>query len=381
MTDEQEKPNLPPLPTAEEIAIQQDKQNFLPQLNWWDAEIDDTFLNFAKPYTPPAWTLSHAGVQFAKLGDLHIVTGKAGHGKTAFMSQVMATILCGKFGRMAFEQAENIPKPKVLYVDTEQSEDDTIAIKNRVCMMAGIPYDRKNDQFFVMRLREVEEAKERWRKIVKAVDQIVPTVLFLDGMLDIVEDYNEQTECQPIIRQLMMTATKYNCSLWSVLHENPTTEKMVGSLGSIAQRKVTEIFIVRKHKLDKEKEKKPNRPPIYFSVEQLKARGRDVPDWDFQILPVDGWGRPEEIIDAQDLPHHDPREIQKWIEDNQDKIQWPASRMDIYGKILTPVGITDSNEQREIVDTAIRSRLLIEEPLEPGKKNHRLSINRQLIPF
>jgi hypothetical protein len=87
-----------------------------------------------------------------------------------------------------------------------------------------------------------------------------------------------------------------------VLHENPTTEKMVGSLGSIAQRKVTEVFAVRKHKADKEKDKKPNRPPIYFSVEQLKARGKDVEDWDFEILSVEGWGRPQEISDTPAPP-------------------------------------------------------------------------------
>ena len=74
-------------------------------------------------------------------------------------------------------------------------------------------------------------------------------------------------------------ATHYDMSTWCVLHENPTTEKMVGSLGSIAQRKVTEVFAVRKHKPRRRKEKKPNRPPIYFSVEQLKARGKDVEDF------------------------------------------------------------------------------------------------------
>ena len=111
----------------------------------------------------------------------------------------------------------------------------------------------------------------------------------------------------------MIMATHYDMSTWCVLHENPTTEKMVGSLGSIAQRKVTEVFAVRKHKNEKEKDKKPGRPPIYFSVEQLKARGKDVDDWDFEILSVEGWGRPQEISDTPQPQPDSDEELKKQI--------------------------------------------------------------------
>lgn len=266
-----------------------------------DVDVTGLLLDFAEPYHPPRWTLSHNGTPFANRGELHIVTGKSGHGKTAFMSQVMATLLCGKFGGMVYE-GEPPEMPKVLYIDTEQGKDDTIAIKNRVCTLAGLPYDQPCERFAVARLRDTVTAAERWQQILKLAYVIRPAVMFIDGLLDIVEDYNEQKECTPIIRELMIMATHYNMSTWCVLHENPTTEKMVGSLGSIAQRKVTEVFAVRKHKNEKGKDKKPNRPDIYFSVEQLKARGKDVEDWDFEILSVEGWGRPQEIIDNPTPP-------------------------------------------------------------------------------
>lgn len=192
--------------------------------------------------------------------------------------------------------------PVVLYIDTEQGKDDTIAIKNRVCSLAGIPFNEPCDRFKVARLRDTVNAVDRWRQILKLAYVIKPDVMFIDGLLDIVEDYNEQKECTPIIRELMIMATHYDMSTWCVLHENPTTEKMVGSLGSIAQRKVTEVFAVRKHKSEKEKDRKPNRPNIYFSVEQLKARGKDVEDWDFEILSVEGWGRPRELSDTPTTP-------------------------------------------------------------------------------
>ena len=293
--------NKIPLPSDGDAKPKDPDKGFLKERQWMEVDVTGLLLDFAEPYHPPRWTLSHNDTPFANRGELHIVTGKSGHGKTAFMSQVMATLLCGKFGNMQY-QGEPPHMPVVLYIDTEQGKDDTIAIKNRVCSLAGIPFDQPCERFKVARLRDTVTAAERWQQILKLAYVIHPDVMFIDGLLDIVEDYNEQKECTPIIRELMIMATHYDMSTWCVLHENPTTEKMVGSLGSIAQRKVTEVFAVRKHKNEKEKERKPNRPPIYFSVEQLKARGKDVEDWDFEILSVDGWGRPQEISDTPASP-------------------------------------------------------------------------------
>ena len=286
-----------PLPGGAQEQQANGEQEFLKERKWWDVDVGGLLLDFAEPYHPPRWTLSHNGTPFANRGELHIVTGKSGHGKTAFMSQVMATLISGRFGNMVYEGEKQFT-PVVLYVDTEMGKDDTIAIKNRVCSLAGIPFDRPSEHFKVARLRDTLTAAERWQQILKLAYVVRPDVMFIDGLLDIVEDYNEQKECTPIIRELMIVATHYDMSTWCVLHENPTTDKMVGSLGSIAQRKVTEVFAVRKHKNEKEKERKPNRPPIYFTVEQLKARGKDVDDWDFEILNVEGWGRPQEISDT-----------------------------------------------------------------------------------
>jgi hypothetical protein len=124
-----------------------------------------------------------------------------------------------------------------------------------------------------------------------------------------VEDYNDQKECQPIIRKCMMLATYYDTSLWAVLHENPMVDKLVGTLGSITQRKVSEIFTVIKVKqVDlKPNEKRDDLPDIYFRVKQNKARGRDVADWLFQyVTNAGGWGQPVEIEDnGQRIPDND----------------------------------------------------------------------------
>lgn len=258
------------------------------------------------------------GVPFADVGELHIISGKPGNGKTGLMSQLEAATLGRKFGNtlardvghiMRDEQGNvltgddhrpvfQVRPTRILHIDTEQGKDDTIALKNRVCVMAGLDYKVAHNNFIVLRLRDTESEIDRWRKILKAIYMVKPTDIFLDGMLDLVKDYNDQVECQPIIRKSMMLATHYDTSLWMVLHENPMVSKLVGTLGSIAQRKVAEIFSVVKIK---QCDLKPNEvntkmPAIYFCVNQEKARGKDVDKWYYQFRAKDsGWGIPEEV--------------------------------------------------------------------------------------
>lgn len=302
--------NKIPLPGEEDARPQ--KPEFLKGDEWFGVDVEGDFLDFGKKYRPPRYTMERNGVPFADVGELHIISGKPGHGKTGLISQLMATVLCGQFGNTIKRQVQHkvtgedgmtteqdVPTV-VLYIDTEQGEDDTIAIKNRVCSLAGIDYRLPNKMFYVLRLRDTEDASDRWKKILKAIWQIRPTDIFLDGLLDIVKDYNDQVECQPIIRKCMMLATYYDASMWAVLHENPMVDKLVGVLGSITQRKVAEIFTVIKVKQSdiNPNNRRPDLPDIYFRVKQNKARGRDVDDWLFRYeTNAGGWGQPVEIGD------------------------------------------------------------------------------------
>ena len=310
MTEDNNKIPLPGEPEP--------KPDFLQGDDWFNADISCDFLDFDKPYRPPRYTMEREGVPFADVGEIHIISGKPGNGKTGLMSQLEAATLGRQFGNTLARDVGHIvrdeqgniltgddgralyhTKPtRILHIDTEQGKDDTIAFKNRVISMSGVPSQEAKEHFFILRLRDTELAQDRWRKILKAIWTVQPTDIFLDGMLDIVEDYNDQKECQPIIRKCMMLATYYDTSLWAVLHENPMVDKLVGTLGSITQRKVSEIFTVIKVKQAdlKENDRRADLPDIYFKVKQNKARGRDVQDWLFQyVTNAGGWGQPVEI--------------------------------------------------------------------------------------
>ena len=347
---------------------------FLKSKGWFDENIDDDFLNFEDPYKPPRYTLCRHGIPFANVGELHVISGKPGHGKTGLMSQLMAAILCGKFGNTMYHIQVERPKPVVLYIDTEQGKDDTIAIKNRVCLLAGLDYTQKQPQFQILRLRDTEDAPERWKKILKAVWLVKPTDIFLDGMLDIVRDYNDQVECQPIIREAMMLATHYDSSLWIVLHENPMVDKLVGTLGSIVQRKVAEIFSVKKIKQSelKPNEKQPNRPSIYFTVKQLKARGRDVADWDYAYQQnAAGWGMPVELDDnGATIVTVNSKELEmmKEADERFKSFNWQSSGA-TYSELerhLKSVGVTSNRRVSALFEIAMEKGIIYKN----GKKYH-----------
>lgn len=359
------------------IPQQTEIPEFLQGDNWFQEDTTGLYLDFTKPYKPPRWTLSHDGVPFAKLGDVHVISGKAGHGKTALMSQFMACLLCGSFGHLKCELKES---PTILYIDTEQSEDDTIAIKNRVLTLAGDPINQPHKRFKVVRLRETEDAKERWRQILKVIWEVKPTVAFLDGMLDVVNDYNDQTECQPIIRKCMKLVTHYDMSLWCVLHENPMAEKMVGTLGSILQRKVTEAFAVRKHK--HEKDKFPNMPDIFFEVIQPKARGRDQDEWCFEVVSAESWGVPVELDDNGRVNDPEERKYKAFIREADErfsKLAWTSNgltRSDVDSG-LTKQGVTSNRRRGDLINIALEKGIIYKLGDKQRPRYHYNGLNKE----
>ena len=370
------------------------KPDFLQGDDWFDADISGDFLDFDKPYRPPRYTMERDGVPFADVGEIHIISGKPGNGKTGLMAQLIAATLGGSFGNTVARKVghkvngsddfHELPT-RILYVDTEQGEDDTIGFKNRVISMSGVSKDEAKEHLKILRLRDTELAQDRWRKILKSIWQVQPTDIFLDGMLDIVEDYNDQKECQPIIRKCMMLATHYDTSLWAVLHENPLVDKLVGTLGSITQRKVSEIFTVIKVKQAdlKENERRADLPDIYFRVKQNKARGKDVADWLFQyVTNAGGWGQPVEIEDnGQRIPDNDKAAQKEQREQQEADDYFKAYNWTSAGATYTDLerhlknkGVTSNRKISTLFNIAMEAGIIYK---SDKKKYHYNGLDRQ----
>ena len=237
--------NPPPEPTEEELQA----RAFLSGDEWYGTQINDNeWLDFKEDYNRPNFVFSFRGRPFARLGDVQVISGQAGHGKSMLFSQIITAILKGEFGELRYELGDSIPNPRILLIDTEQSKDDVIAGKNRVMELCGWGMQEPRNDFKILMLRDTETALERWRKTLQAIYIVQPNIIVLDGLLDVVTDFNSQTECAELIFKTLQVATRYKAAMMCVLHQNPLSQKLVGHLGSAAMRKVSDILVVTKDK-------------------------------------------------------------------------------------------------------------------------------------
>jgi len=247
---------------------------FLKEDQWFDVDIGPNILDVTEAYIRPKFTLAYKGSPFAPLGGIHALTGQPGNGKTMTFTQLMVAIMRGEYGGLTYELADEVPNPSVLYIDTEMEKGNTQLVNLRVYSMMGWAFGVPHEEFKVLWLREEVDAATRWRKTLKAIYQMKPTVVFLDGLLDVIGDFNDNKECQQLIYKCMATASHYNISLWCLLHENPNSTKMVGHAGSTLERKVTDVLGTKKSK---------EGGVVTFTVSQKKARGKDIEDWSFEV--------------------------------------------------------------------------------------------------
>ena len=275
---------------------------------WFGTDLSGYWLQDDDQYEQPVWTLSWCGVKFAPLGNIHALTGQSGHGKTMTFSQLIVAILGGQFGQLRCILPEGVPRT-CLYIDTEMSKNDTLRVRERIYRLLGWKWGEHHPELRILRLRDVQppevaqqptasgqtqprqdkaaktglplmEAKiavQRWKMVLQALWEVRPTVAVIDGMLDIIRDYNDIEECQETITKCMQISSYFDCSIWCLVHQNPGRfDKMAGSLGSILERKVTDTLATVKTK-----DEKTN--AVTFKVTQLKARGADVPDWQYFV--------------------------------------------------------------------------------------------------
>ena len=341
--------NLPPISKPEPIS------DFLQSDEWFGTPINrDEWLDFREPYVQQRFLLSFRGRPFARIGDVQVISGQAGHGKSMLLSQIVTAILRGEFGGLKYELSDTIPNPIVLYIDTEQSKDDVIASKNRVMRLCGWGVQEERCDYWILMLRTTETAIERWKKVLQAIYMVKPNVVILDGIIDVVRDFNDQKECADIIYKCMQLATHYEAAMMCVLHQNPLSAKLVGHLGSAAMRKVTDIIQVSK-------DKKTN--DVIFNVTQIKARGhQDIEDWQFRVLPTE-WGIPEQVVNtaANDVRIED---IEKWLREGRYDVEWPAYESAIKDIFKERGNIKGSDALQDCVKRAKNRRFITDQPRE-----------------
>ena len=370
MSDEN---RLPPLMTPEEQMME---------------SIRPYLLDPREDYPEPYYMLEFNGIPFSTLGGIQALSGQKKNGKTFVLVQLMAAILGQESDRIdMYLPGLKVPErtiehighlPKVLYVDTEMEKLNSAKVLRRVHWLCGWDMKEPNERLNVLWLRTVkrdEESQEeayqkRFRLIKYAIETLTPDIVFIDGIRDIIGDFNDNQSSAALVNDLMEIAQSRNICIWNALHLNPRPgnddeSKMRGHLGTELGNKVSDTLVSIKAK---------SQTGVTFTVKQNDARGKDLEDWQFEIVDDAGaLGIPKIVSNGMNIPirdkdaHDDPDDILAWINEALSQYEWPMSQRDIKKNVFGGIG-KQKNKDKQDADLKVAKNLgyLVESTL---KKN------------
>ena len=201
-------------------------------------------LDLSLPTNEPKFMFSIGGVPTIPQGELVGIKGRAKMGKSQFEYYLIAIMLASA-SRGSVKPLQD--RYKILLFDTEQSQASLKKCCQRALNFAGLPPNKNNDCFlpFFMRPLSIEE---RRTVIADAVEAEKPDIVFIDGVRDLLQDFNSLDQSNDLIQWLLSLTAEYGCTIVSVLHQNKSKDdgNMRGHLGTELLNKLTDCFEVSK---------------------------------------------------------------------------------------------------------------------------------------
>jgi hypothetical protein len=172
------------------------------------------------------------------LGNFSSIIGKAKAKKTFLVSMFTAAIINpgGLYERLRNYRPAD--RPLILYFDTEQGEWDCWNVIRRIETMS-----RRDENFRAFNLRPFSP-EERRGVIDYAFTQFGDRCCYcvIDGIADLVNDFNDAIEATETATMLMRLTHDYNCHITTLIHQNKNDNFATGHLGSAIMKK-SEILI------------------------------------------------------------------------------------------------------------------------------------------
>ena len=232
----------------------------------------DTMLSLEKEYEQEPEVLKIGGVPVGTLGNFSASIGKAKSKKTFKVSAMVAAALSGK-EVLNYTTAFPDGKNRILYIDTEQSQNHCMIVMHRILKLAELPANEDCGRFYFIALRKFNP-KERLAIIDDAISQIEGLgFVVIDGIRDLVYDINSPSEATCVISKLMQWTDEYQIHLHTILHQNKSDENARGHIGTEINNKAETVIQIEKDKDDSNISK----------VESVHTRSKDFLPFAFCI--------------------------------------------------------------------------------------------------
>ena len=267
--------NLPPLGEGELVQFDDEKMTDEDILNLWESLRITTQTDV--PPLEPAIMVDDVGILTRR--DIHGIKAKQKQGKTSVLKVILAALLLG----VMFRLKSCLKDPKIFWLDTEQQPTDVKQILKDVSQMTNLPDSYIDEHVHLYPLRS-RTYKTLLRELTVNVNKHRPDVVFIDGVVEFVQSFNDEIMSHDLIKSLKNLANDCNCSIINVLHENKSSddENMRGHLGTmLSQAAGTVIQCVKSIR-------------GVITAQNSEARHAPMPSWSVMF---DGEGH---IVDADE---------------------------------------------------------------------------------
>lgn len=249
-----------------------DNDNFDQVLPFVIVDVTDDY-----PFPPEIASID--GTTIMTTGNFSASTGKPKSKKTFNLGAITAAALSGE---VVLKYKVKLPKekPKILYIDTEQSRPHCHKVLKRIFRLAGLPTDKKHKNLVFLALREY--TPDQRRAIINLTLQRDNTygLVIIDGVRDLMRDINNPGESLDVINDLMRWSSYYDLHIHTVLHLNKGDDNTRGHIGTELNNKAETVLQITKD-------------PNDFNRSEVKAmhiRDKEFAPFAFEI---DGEGLPQ----------------------------------------------------------------------------------------
>lgn len=172
--------------------------------------------------------------------NLHTLQGTKKAGKSAAGLALIVAALKGDFIGITASREDLA----VLWIDTEQDKNTLRKKAKAVLSMAGL--DTPPDRLKIVTLRGYGGPADALAATLQAIEENAADFVFLDGVVDLCQAFNDEEKSRDVVRQLEAHAEKYGAAILGLIHTNKKDNEARGHLGAIMVQKSAEIYQVDK---------------------------------------------------------------------------------------------------------------------------------------
>jgi hypothetical protein len=187
--------------------------------------------------------LSISGEVIGQLESFVCFQGLPKAGKSLFVTSTIASAFFSD-GLFGIKLSPLINRNRIAFFDTESSTFDFYEIINRIQSQLKTNYLPGNLDFFNCR----EDNNNALMQLIELYLQNTPdcSILVIDGIADLVQDFNSVVESNNVIYWLKKISKVYKLLIICVLHLTKKDKNSLGHLGSFMDRKAQSTLICEK---------------------------------------------------------------------------------------------------------------------------------------